>query len=98
MFNRGPGGAEVEISRPGPGEIVGEMAALVRRPRSASVKAILECEMLALNWPDVEQLMLTDGRLATPLLTALCATLAGRLIVMNERLAQLQVGVLKGLD
>lgn len=42
VFDIDPGGQEREIARVGPGDIVGELATLLGRPRNASVRALSE--------------------------------------------------------
>ena len=43
------GGNEIELARVGPGTIQGEMSAIEGRPRSASVRAITEADVLRVS-------------------------------------------------
>lgn len=52
----GPAG-EVSVATLGPGEIVGEMAVLTDRPRSASVVALTEVSVLRLDRPTLMSLL-----------------------------------------
>jgi CRP-like cAMP-binding protein len=42
-------GREIELSRRGPGEYIGEIALIENRPRTASVTALEETELLSLR-------------------------------------------------
>jgi hypothetical protein len=50
------GGAEVEIGRLGPGDFFGEVSLLTRRPRTATVTAAIDSELLRLDGEAVTQL------------------------------------------
>jgi NTE family protein len=73
-------GAEQLVGRLGPGEIVGEMGCITGETRSATVRALRSCELLALRWSDV-------GRIATKdpgILLTICRTVIQRMIQTQE--------------
>jgi len=57
VFGRREDGGEVEIAEVGPGEAIGEMALLSNEPRSASVDALRDTELLALSRAGFERLV-----------------------------------------
>lgn len=75
VYRTTTGGREVVLAIRGPGELVGELAALVRAPRSASVVAIENVEALSLSPEDFVAFLLDRPRAAL----ALLSTLAQRL-------------------
>ncbi len=48
-------GAEVELSRLGAGQIVGEMAVIVDGPRTASVRALSDCNVIVISRQQFEE-------------------------------------------
>jgi NTE family protein len=59
------------LRRVGRGEIVGELALLTGSPRSASVRAHRDCELLSVGREDFEDLLRRDGEFAMGLMRAL---------------------------
>jgi CRP-like cAMP-binding protein len=62
----------------GPGATVGELAALVPEPRSASATAIEQCTLLRLDKPVLDELLADQPALATGVITALVGRLRER--------------------
>jgi CRP-like cAMP-binding protein len=60
----GVGGREVVVGFPGPGELVGELAAVAERPRSATVTALDEVEAVSLRAPEFRRFVLEHPRVA----------------------------------
>lgn len=63
----GVAGREVVLGFPGPGELIGELAALAERPRSATVTAIEGVEALGIRGADFRRFVAEHPRL-TPVL------------------------------
>jgi CRP-like cAMP-binding protein len=70
-------GREVVIGFVGQGDLIGELAALDGRPRSATVTAYEPCEGLAIALPDFTHLLDTRPRMAALLLRMVVARLRG---------------------
>jgi NTE family protein len=64
-------GEDRVLRRVGRGEIVGELALLTGSPRSASVRAHRDCELLSVGREDFEDLLRRDGEFAMGLMRAL---------------------------
>lgn len=73
-------GAERMVGRLGPGEIVGEMGCITGEPRSATVRALRTCELLAISWEDLEAIAASDPAV----LTLICRTVVQRLVRAQE--------------
>jgi EAL domain-containing protein (putative c-di-GMP-specific phosphodiesterase class I) len=75
-------GADVTLARRGPGEIVGEMAVIVRGKRSASARTISACALLVITEPQI------SGRLehADPILRMCFRVVADRYMQMASLL------------
>jgi CRP/FNR family transcriptional regulator, cyclic AMP receptor protein len=70
----GAGGREVVLRIPGPGELVGEIAALADHPRTATVTAIDQVQAIAVRAADFRRFVLEHPRVA-PLVFEHVATL-----------------------
>ena len=50
-------GLEVELNRLKEGDLVGELSFLDQRPRSATIKAVKETQLLVLEYEDYQQML-----------------------------------------
>jgi CRP/FNR family transcriptional regulator, cyclic AMP receptor protein len=60
----GVGGREVVLQFPGPGDLVGELSPIFRRPRSASVAAMGDVEVIAMPAEDFRRFIADHPRVA----------------------------------
>ena len=88
-------GVEQMLARVGAGEFVGEMALFDRRPRSATIRAESETELLVLNRSAVQALINTSPRAAAAFLRALSEEFITRLRRSNLLVAELTCAVLE---
>jgi CRP-like cAMP-binding protein len=72
-----PGEAAVEVARLGPGSFFGEMALLTGAPRSATVRAARECEVLVLGKAPFAQMFEASPELAENISQVLARRQAG---------------------
>jgi len=72
----GFGGREVVLRFPGPGELVGELAAVGDRPRTATVTAVDDVEALAVRATDFRRFVLEHPRVAPLVFEHVAALLA----------------------
>ena len=72
----GVGGREVVLRFPGPGELVGELAAVGDRPRTATVTAVDDVEALAVRATDFRRFVLEHPRVAPLVFEHVAALLA----------------------
>ena len=72
----GTGGREVLLKFAGPGELVGEMAAVTSRPRTANVTAVNEVEAIFVRAADFRRLALEHPRIAELIFENVAALLA----------------------
>lgn len=78
------GNASVEVTRLGPGDYFGEMSLLLGDPRTTSVTAISECELLVIG-----KQAFADAFAESPQITAtISKTIAARRVELDSRLAQ----------
>lgn len=84
---RVPGGESVVIGRVGRGEILGELGVIDGTPRSASVRAVAEVQVLALPRERYQELARQGDELARWLLDFTAEGLARRIAGMIERVA-----------
>lgn len=70
-----------------PGEYFGEMALIDNYPRSAHAIAHTDVELLAINKPDLDKILIMDHEMGYKFMWAFTKTLSKRLRDMNERLA-----------
>ncbi len=79
-------GQEVVLAKVPEGGMIGEMALFDRQPRSASVKAVADCEVTLVSVNDFTNLMKQIPKWFVGLMSAL----SGRLRTTNERLKQIE--------
>ena len=48
---------EVQVNTIEPGELVGELSFLDQKPRSATVKAITECQLICLEYAEFQEML-----------------------------------------
>ena len=72
----GFGGREVVLRFPGPGELVGELAAVGDRPRTATVTAVDDVEAIAVRATDFRRFVLEHPRVASLVFEHVAALLA----------------------
>jgi CRP/FNR family cyclic AMP-dependent transcriptional regulator len=73
----GAGGREVVLRFSGPGELVGELAALGERPRTANVTAVDQVETIAVRAADFRHLALQHPRISELVFEHVAELLAG---------------------
>ncbi|MBM3219008.1 MAG: cyclic nucleotide-binding domain-containing protein [Candidatus Rokubacteria bacterium] len=89
------GGVEQIVARIGAGEFVGEMALFDRRPRSATMRAETEVELLVLDRKAVAALVNMSPGAAAAFLRALSEEFIERLRRSNQLIAELTCAVLE---
>ncbi len=72
----GLGGREVVLGFPAPGELIGELSAIGGRPRSATVTALDEVEVIAMRTPDFQRFVSDHPRVAALVFEQVAALLA----------------------
>ena len=89
------GGIEQVVAQIGAGEFVGEMALFDHRPRSATIRAETEAELLVLDRNAVQVLVNINPATAAAFLRALSEEFIGRLRRSNQLIAELTCAVLE---
>ncbi|MGO9178836.1 MAG: sensor histidine kinase [Candidatus Limnocylindrales bacterium] len=79
------GSGDVPIARLGPGEIVGEMAVLESRPRTASVRAISPVRVLCIPGPTLLELLRTRPGASISMIRTVMARLRNTQAMLRER-------------
>jgi CRP-like cAMP-binding protein len=95
IVKRITGGVEQIVARIGAGEFVGEMALFDRRPRSATMRAETEVELLVLDRKAVAALVNMSPGAAAAFLRALSEEFIERLRRSNQLIAELTCAVLE---
>ena len=95
VLKRITGGVEQAVGRVGPGEFVGEMALFDRRPRSASIRAESDVDVLVLDRAAVQALINMSPAAAAAFLRALSEVFIERLRRSNVLVAELTCAVLE---
>ncbi len=82
-------GAEVEVARLGPGQILGEMALIFDSPRTASIKAVSDCNLIIIGRQQFqEKLQASD-----PTIRAIVKMLSSRVLDTNNSLINKKGGL-----
>jgi CRP-like cAMP-binding protein len=89
------GGIEQVVARIGAGEFVGEMALFDRRPRSATIRAETDADLLVLDRKAVQALINLSPAAAAAFLRALSEEFIARLRRSNQLIAELTSAVLE---
>jgi CRP/FNR family cyclic AMP-dependent transcriptional regulator len=89
------GGVEQVVARIGAGEFVGEMALFDRRPRSATIRAETDADLLVLDRKAVQALVNMSPATAAAFLRALSEEFITRLRRSNQLIAELTCAVLE---
>jgi CRP-like cAMP-binding protein len=89
------GGIEQVVARIGAGEFVGEMALFDRRPRSATIRADSDAELLVLDRKAVAVLVTVNPATAAAFMRALSEEFIARLRRSNQLIAELTCAVLE---
>lgn len=76
VLTTSPKGGDVVFSILGPGEVFGEVALLCETPRTATVSALEDCRLLAIDRRDFMSFLRTDPEIAVKLLSVLAMRLA----------------------
>jgi CRP/FNR family cyclic AMP-dependent transcriptional regulator len=82
MVKQGP----MVLATPGVGDPVGEMSFMDREPRSATVVAIEDTELLRISFDDLEQLLLSEPAMAAKIYKAIA-------LVLSHRLREMQASI-----
>jgi CRP-like cAMP-binding protein len=88
-------GVEQVVARIGAGEFVGEMALFDRRPRSATIRAETDAQLLVLDRKAVQVLVNMSPAAAAAFLRALSEEFIARLRRSNQLIAELTCAVLE---
>lgn len=89
VYHRGPPGEpDVKLTRLGPGDFFGEMTLIEMQPRSASVTAESDAELLELRSADLYRLYQQDMKSYVLVLLNMNRELCRRLRRTNERLVE----------
>jgi hypothetical protein len=72
--------AQQVVARLGPGDVVGEMGCITGQPRTATVRALRNTELLSIAWDEVERLAAADPAV----LLSVCKTAIQRLVLAQE--------------
>lgn len=84
IFKKATNGIEVKITSVGPGEMIGEMGMLLRKPRSATVLAATDCSLINIQRDKVEAVL--EGQ--PKWLKVLLDTVTARLEETSQTLAE----------
>ena len=95
IVKRITGGVEQTVARIGAGEFVGEMALFDRRPRSATMRAETDVELLVLDRKAVTALVSVSPGAAAAFMRALSEEFITRLRKSNQLIAELTCAVLE---
>jgi signal transduction histidine kinase len=91
VSTRQAGGEELVLARRGPGDVLGEMSLLERAPRSATVRATVETEVIVLSPEAFQRLLFDRPEIGARILTTMAARLRSTeaSLMAREKLASL---------
>ncbi len=89
ILRRDPSGVQRQITELGPGEILGEMSLLLDMPRTATVRAITELRVFAMDRAAFQQLVDSGDPAVLKFGLQLSKVMAIRLMRLNDRVVDL---------
>jgi len=89
VLRRDAGGVQHTIARLGPGEILGEMSLLLDLPRTATVRALTELRVFAMDRAAFEKMVESGDPAVLKFGLELSRVLANRVVRLNERVVEL---------
>lgn len=89
VLRRDPTGVQRTLGKAGPGEVLGEMSLLLELPRTATVQALSELRVFAMDQPAFQDLVDDGDPAVLKLGLALSRMLAGRVLRLSERVTKL---------
>lgn len=73
-------GMKVEVNKIEPGELVGELSFLDQKPRSATVRAVTECQLVVLEYSEFQEMLAAQPKWMKKILV----TLTGKIRKLSE--------------
>ena len=89
VMRRDGSGVQRAIARLGPGDVLGEMSLLLELPRTATVRALSELKVFAMDRQAFLEMVELSDPSVLKLGLELSRVLAGRLTVLNDRVLEL---------
>lgn len=92
VYIEGLGGERTELTRLGPGELIGDVSWLDNCPASASVRTLENSLALSIDTRRLDDLLAAEPRLAAPMLRAVAALNAARVRRLTQQLRSARGG------
>ncbi len=77
------------LARLGRGEILGEISVMDKSPRTATVTAYVDCELLTLTTSQLDMILSTHPRIAAKIFLGMAKSLSQRLRLADDEITQL---------